>query len=408
MTNTRNASTAQRRALPSLLPTVESLILPEDEAVDLERISRELPRAIAEIRRPRSADKLITCTFTVACHGIDGFRRPRLDRFSAKLREACLAECHRVRWPHPETVVRAEATVVVHGSHFGPETLAELSRFFGEHLCATPNALVIGTPTIIKTGLPVRIEISVRAIEITAPENGADKAARLARETAAPTMRADGTYENQLLPGDTPAFVHGQRVAEIHPLDKRLDRLQRSAHVPDPDIETPITGRTLHPDITLTGGGGRSSKGRARKRKPYVSKKQQIPEMERCVSEERLRISDLSPAQREYWARRNGEARSVLRSFIERDVLGGAGEARIQEVFAKLAADGGTPPRREPTGGGKDLVLYGLPKMVIECLRLYPGLARALLAVHANRDSVDLAELFDRYSGEVDNVDWQG
>ena len=232
-----------------------------------DRIAEALAAVAA---RPASIREM---TVELAHGGIDGYERDtQLVRFVYDLRTAGMASAHMASWPKPEAVLRAEVSIVAHGTErCGAKTVAAIAAFVSKHIAVTAE---FGEPVKVKSGRP-RLEITVRAIEVVELEDPGDRAARLGREMVAPSMRGDGTYENELRPGETPAFVHGQGIAEIDPLADRLERMERAAHIPGPeddadpksviqaeDPEAVVDGwrGLMKKDVQITGGGsgGRS------------------------------------------------------------------------------------------------------------------------------------------------------
>jgi hypothetical protein len=208
-----------------------------DLAAAADVTAESLAAALASIAAPVKSlvPAVLTVHHVIPHPGFDGYivSKPMIT-FVGLVRHI-LAECHRVGWPRPEAVKRAEVSIVAHGTErCGPKTLAHVAGFFAKHLYAGAEAVTMGEVVMVKAG-PPRIEVTVRAIEIVQIEDPGDKAARLAREMPSPIMHPDGSYDGELQVGETPAFVHGQGFATPREADERLDRIERSAQPDIPD-----------------------------------------------------------------------------------------------------------------------------------------------------------------------------
>jgi hypothetical protein len=226
---------------------------------------------------PSSRVVLPVLKFTVYHGGCDGYEVDKSASFTDAVRLQAHGAAHRQGWPKPATIVRAEVSILAHGTErCGPKTLEIIAQFLGKQIYAEPLAGIIAEPTKV-ADRPARLEITVCALEVVQIEDAADRAARLAREATAPAMRQDGTYEGELRPGETPAFIQGQGVAEVDPLAERLDRIERGARISDleNEIDPPSVIHAEDPDnairawksltsrrVDLTGG---SSSGRLKK-----------------------------------------------------------------------------------------------------------------------------------------------
>lgn len=330
--------------------------------------------------------------------GVDGKAVTHQQRavFAKMIETETKAAAALARWPHytgewgPTIVTSAFVTIKIWNTdRIGPATIDALLNKLGR--CAfTPLAARDCTTSQEHDDGPIRLEVSIDARMIEVVENPVDRAVRNAREHIPEHLvhaedvevvrdengrivNASAGQNDELRAIETPEHVvepRAVRMPPVDPLDDFLDRLAR----PGPNLNAVTATMLLSPSRSSGATRGAGGPKRRRKRKPYVGKRALLPDDERCVSRETLRITGLAPECAAFWHNRTGRARAVLRAFVEQRLFLHSNAMQSEHVKEVIGAAGA------PAAKVRDFVLYGLPEHVISALKLWPGVARAILA----------------------------
>lgn len=140
----------------------------------------------------------------------------------------------------------------------------------------------------------------------------------------------------------------------------------------------------MRPAMRPMGTGG-SGSGRVKK-KPKPPPLGLQPDIREPKRVERFQVTGLTVGEREFYARRTGEAKMVLRATVGK-IVAGALENERPPIGPRLP---------------HSFSVYGLDDHEARILKVYPGSARAALAAHAREVDGTLVKLYDAGAGLTD------
>lgn len=174
-------------------------------------------------------------------------------------------------------------------------------------------------------------------------------------------------------PEDTPQVYHSLRDLNDAMTDFRIPTFADPVRCPGCDDWdcadcNRVTASTLQREVRIRGTGGGGGAGRQKPIKPIKNAYAPVEgnEPEKTT---RMQVPGLTPGERDYYLRRPGDARDVLRSHARQFEVAPKSVERIEHLS--------TADRR------KSFVIYGLTEIEIEILRLVPGRARQILSDYA-------------------------